>query len=285
MRLVITGAAGMLGQDVVAAAGRNGHEVTAFSRADLDITDAGAVQASIAAARPDVVVNCAAWTDVDGAEQDETAALAINGGGAGNVARAADACDAWTIHISSDYVFDGTKDEPYVESDPTAPLSAYGRSKLAGEHEVAVHAPTRHTVARTSWLFGAGGPCFPATILRLASERDELKVVDDQVGCPTFTGHLAVALIELAARATRPLGIVHAAGSGTCSWYEFSREIVARAAVDCAITPCTTAEMPRPATRPANSVLASERGDVPRLPHWRDGLSEYMAATRVASAT
>jgi dTDP-4-dehydrorhamnose reductase len=283
MRFVITGAAGMLGQDLVAAARADGHDVVGLARAELDISDASATAGAVAAARPDVVVNCAAWTDVDGAESSPEQALAVNGAGAGNVARAAAAISAWTIHISSDYVFDGTKRTPYVESDAVAPASSYGRSKLAGEREVAEGAPGRHTVVRSSWLFGAGGPCFPATILRLAGERDELKVVADQVGCPTFTGHLADALVELAAR--RPLGIVHVAGGGSCSWYEFAREIVAGSGLRSEVTPCTTADMPRPATRPAYSVLGSERRDeVPSLPDWREGLAEYLSAAPAVSA-
>ncbi|MGN6867847.1 MAG: dTDP-4-dehydrorhamnose reductase [Solirubrobacteraceae bacterium] len=283
MRFAITGAAGMLGQDLVAAANAAGHEALAFPRADLDITDGSAVGRALADARPDVVVNSAAWTNVDGAETDEAGALAVNGTGAGNVARAAAACGAWTIHVSSDYVFDGRKDSPYVESDPVGPLSAYGRSKLAGERAVAEEAPDRHTTVRSSWLFGPGGPCFPATIVRLARERDELKVVDDQVGCPTFTGHLAEALVELAGGDERPAGIVHVAGGGSCSWFEFAREIVARAGVRCDVKPCSTEEFPRPATRPANSVLRSERGgEAPLLPEWREGLARYMALTAVA---
>jgi len=278
MRFAITGAAGMLGQDVVAAARAAGHDPVGFARAELDVTDAAAVADAMRHARPDVVVNCAAWTNVDGAEQDEDGALAVNGVGAGNVARAATACAVWTIHISSDYVFDGAKRSPYVESDPVGPVSSYGRSKLAGERAVAGEAPESHTIVRSSWLFGAGGLCFPATILRLAEERDELKVVDDQVGCPTFTGHLAGALVGLAARRPPPVGIVHVAGGGACSWYEFAREIVASAGVSCEVRPCTTADMPRPATRPAYSVLRSERGaEVPSLPDWGEGLSEYMA--------
>jgi dTDP-4-dehydrorhamnose reductase len=278
MRLAITGAAGMLGQDLLAAANAAGHDVLGFSRADLDITDADSVAAALSRARPDAVVNSAAWTDVDGAEGDEAGAVAVNAAGAGNVARAATAAGAWTIHISSDYVFDGTKRSPYVESDPVGPQSVYGRTKLAGERAVAAAAPGRHTIVRSSWLFGAGGPCFPATILRLASERDDLKVVDDQVGCPTFTGHLAAALVELAARADRPAGVVHVAGAGSCSWYEFAREIVARAGVPCEVSPCSTAEFPRPATRPAYSVLRSERGEAAQiLPAWQEGLARYLA--------
>jgi len=283
MQFVITGAAGMLGQDLAAAAKSAGHDVVAFARAELDIADGTAVTEAIRGAGADVVVNCAAWTDVDGAERDKDGALAVNGAGAGNVARAASAYGGWTIHLSSDYVFDGTKRSPYLESDAVRPLSSYGRSKLAGEREVAAEAPERHTIVRSSWLFGAGGPCFPATILRLAAERDELKVVDDQIGCPTFTGHLAHALVDLATRQSPPAGILHVAGGGICSWYEFAREIVAVSGVSCEVRTCTTAEMPRPATRPAYSALRSER-DAPVLPDWQRGLAEYMALTRAVSA-
>ncbi len=283
MRFAITGAAGMLGQDLVVAATSAGHGVVALSRAELDISDRSAVDDALHGACADVVVNCAAWTNVDGAETSPEDALHVNGTGAGNVARAAAASGAWTIHISSDYVFDGSKRSPYVESDVVGPVSSYGRSKLAGEREVAAEAPDTHTIVRSSWLFGAFGPCFPATILRLAAERDELNVVDDQVGCPTFTGHLAAALVELAARpAARPVGIVHVAGGGECSWYEFAREIVAGSGVRCEVRPCTTADMPRPATRPAYSVLRSER-DAPVLPDWRDGLADYVAAAGAVS--
>jgi dTDP-4-dehydrorhamnose reductase len=282
MRFAITGAAGMLGQDLAAAARGAGHDVVVLPRAELDIVDQAATEEALRGARPDVVVNCAAWTNVDGAEQDEDGALSVNGAGAGNVARAAAAARAWTVHVSSDYVFDGFKRSPYVESDAVGPLSSYGRSKLAGERAVVAHAPERHTIVRSSWLFGAGGPCFPATILRLAEERDELKVVDDQVGCPTFTGHLALALIDLAAGGSPPVGVLHVAGGGSCSWYEFAREIVATSGVSCEVRPCSTSEMPRPATRPSYSVLRSERG-APTLPDWRRGLAEYMALTRAVS--
>ncbi len=285
MRFAITGATGMLGQDLVAAGQAAGHDVVAFSREALDITEPGAVGDALSEARAEVVLNCAAWTDVDGAERSPDEAQTVNGAGAGNVARAAAASGAWTIHISSDYVFDGAKRSPYVESDEVAPLSAYGRSKLAGERTVAAAAPARHTIVRSSWLFGAGGPCFPATILRLAAERDELKVVADQVGCPTFTGHLAAAIVDLGARAPRPVGLLHVAGAGSCSWYEFAREVVAGADLTSEVKRCTTAEMPRPAMRPAYSALRSERGDdAPLLPHWRQGLSEYMTAARTVSA-
>ncbi len=268
----------MLGLDARSAAAGAGHEVVALARAELDITDADEVAVAVRAAAPDVVINCAAWTDVDGAEAAEEAAFAVNGPGAGNLARAASAAGAWTIHVSSDYVFDGNKRAPYVESDPVGPKSAYGRSKLAGEQAVAREAPRAHTVVRSSWLFGTGGPCFPATIRRLAAQRDELTVVDDQIGCPTFTGHLGQALVDLAA-GTPPLGIVHVAGGGQCSWYELASEIVVASGTSCKVNPGRSADLDRPAPRPAYSVLRTERGtEVPRLPQWREGLAQYLAS-------
>ncbi len=278
-RLLITGAAGMLGRDVVAAAADAGIECAPFARGDLDITERSAVEAAVSAVRPHAVINCAAWTDVDGAEAAFEEAHAVNGPGAGNVARAAAAVGAWTVHMSSDYVFDGAKRKPYLESDRTGPLSAYGRSKLAGEEAVSSEAPGRHTIVRSSWLFGPGGHCFPATIMRLARERDELRVVDDQIGCPTFTGHLARALVALGVPdGDPPLGIIHVAGGGSCSWFELATAIVQTAGLGTEVRPCSTAEMPRPAPRPAYSVLASERVQAPVLPHWRQGLEEYMAS-------
>jgi len=285
MRIVITGSAGMLGQDVTGAARNAGHDVVSLARSQVDVTSPDAVTATLESARAEVVVNCAAWTDVDGAEQASDAAHAVNGPGAGNVAQAAAQAGAWTIHISSDYVFDGLKRQPYVESDPVGPRSVYGRSKLQGERAVAQAAPGRHTIVRSSWLFGAGGPCFPATILRLAAERDELTVVEDQIGCPTFTGHLARALIDLAGGSRHPpIGIVHVAGGGQCSWYEFAREIVARSGHECDVKPGRTADLARPAPRPAFSVLGTERGsETPELPDWQHGLAEFLA-TRVGAA-
>jgi dTDP-4-dehydrorhamnose reductase len=274
MRLLITGAAGMLGQDVAAAATAAGLDPVPLARTELDIADSAAVRDAVSTVRPDAIVNCAAWTDVDVAESHEPKALAVNREGAGNVARAGAQAGAWIVHVSSDYVFDGSRREPYVESDPTNPLSAYGRSKLEGEREVARAAPRHHTTVRSSWLFGAGGRCFPATILRLAAERDELQVVDDQIGCPTFTGHLAATLVELCE--ARVPGVLHVAGGGRCSWFEFATEIVAAAGLDCPVRPVPTSAMPRPAPRPAYSVLRSER-DAPELPAWRRGLEEYMA--------
>ncbi len=279
MRLLVTGAAGMLGQDVVRAAEAAGHVIVGLAREDVNITDAVATEMAIGDAAPDVVIHCAAWTDVDGAETSPARAQDTNATGAGNVAAAAARAGAWIVQISTDYVFDGTKRAPYLESDPASPISVYGSSKLAGEREVAARCPERHTIVRTSWLFGTRGHCFPATIMRLAAERDELTVVDDQVGCPTFTGHLAQGIVDLAEAPTPPLGIVHMAAAGSCSWYELAREVVASAGLACELRAGDTADLARPARRPAYSVLATERGEiVPRLPDWRQGLAQYMSA-------
>lgn len=280
MRLLITGAAGMLGTDVQAAAQAAGHESVALSRAELDIGDRDAVAAAVTRARPDAVLNCAAYTNVDGAEGDPDAAAAVNVTGAGYLAEAAVVAGAWLVHVSTDYVFDGTKGSPYLESDPTGPRSVYGSTKLLGERAIAIAAPQTHTIVRSSWLFGTAGSCFPTTMLRLAAEHQTLTVVDDQVGCPTYTGHLAPALVELAT-ATRVPGVMHLAASGDCSWYQFAVEIMRATGSSAEVRPCTTEEFPRPAQRPAYSVLRSERPETPVLPDWRDGLAAFLAA-RVA---
>lgn len=252
----------MLGQDIVRAAGGN---AVALTRADLDVTDADAVREALAGT---TVINCAAFTDVDGAESAPERAHAVNADGARNVAEAAER----VLYISTDYVFDGAKREPYVESDAPGPLSVYGASKAAGERATADANPN-HLIVRSSWLFGRGGKNFVETMLALGRERQELRVVDDQLGCPTFTGHLAEPLIELAAGGE--LGVLHVAGGDSCSWFEFAREIFRRAGIECDLKPCTTEEFPRAARRPANSVLGSERGG-PALPAWQDGLEAYL---------
>jgi len=266
----------MLGRAVVESAGRLGHEVVALARAELDVTDVETVRSAVATAAPAAVINCAAWTDVDGAETQEAGALAVNGDGAGNVARAASEIGARVVHVSTDYVFDGEKREPWLESDTVAPLSAYGRTKLAGELAVA-EAAADHAIVRASWLFGAGGPNFVDTMLRLASERDEVSVVTDQAGRPTWTAHLAGALLELAER-DGDVGVFHAAGEGMCTWNEFAIEIFDRAGVTCRVLPTTTDRFPRPARRPAYSVLGTEREPGVVLPAWQDGLSAYLAS-------
>ena len=303
MRVLITGAAGMLGQDVHTAATRGGHVVVGLSRAECDIADAAAVDAAVRSHAPDVVINCAAYTKVDAAESDAEAAMAVNGRGPGLVAAAAAAAGAWIVHVSTDYVFDGAKRSgPYVESDPTGPRSVYGASKLAGEAAVAAAAPHAHTIVRSSWLFGTGGPCFPATILAAATTRPELRVVDDQVGAPTYTPHLAGALLTLAER-REVVGVAHVAAAGECSWFAFASALLAAAQAFevsslngqvtvsdpgdgvggwAVVHPCSSSEYRMVAERPAYSVLRSERLGVPVLADWHEGMNDYLAARVLA---
>ena len=278
MKILITGAAGMLGTDVVRAAHAANHEVVALARADLDVRRSYLVRRMLDRERPDAVINCAAWTDVDGAEADEEAATELNGRAAGIVAAAAADVGAAIVHPSTDYVFDGTARDPYLESHPTSPINAYGRSKLAGEYVVAEANP-RHFVVRTSWLFGSAGRNFVETMLGLASAGGPVLVVRDQVGCPTYTGHLAEALVRLLDGESH--GLHHIAGQGECSWFEFANEIFERAGVETRAMSCTSDEFPRPAPRPAYSVLRTEREYGFELPPWQDGLASYLGERAV----
>ena len=273
MRIAVTGAAGMLGRDVLRAAAAVNHEVVPLSRRELDVTDADAVARRIAAAAPDAVVNCAAYTDVDGAQGELNAAMAANAEGAGAVATAAAAAGASVVYPSSDYVFDGSKRAPYVESDEPRPLSVYAQSKLAGERMTAEANP-RHFVVRSAWLFGIAGRNFPDTMLRLASDHGEVVVVRDQIGSPTYTGHLAEAIVRLVD--TEAHGVHHIAAAGECSWYELALELFRQAAVDCRVFSCTTEELGRPAPRPPYSALATERPEAILLPEWELGLAAYL---------
>lgn len=279
MRILVAGAGGMLGRDFVIAARERDHDVIGLNRAGLDITDPAAVDRAIAEYRPEAVVNCAAYTDVDGAESDERGAMRVNDEAAALVASAAASIGAKVIQPSTDYVFDGSSRRPYVESDVTGAISAYGRSKLGGETSVAAANP-RHFIVRASWLFGIAGKNFVETMLRLGEERPEVLVVSDQVGCPTYTRHLAEGIAELLE--TDEYGIHHMAASGQCSWYEFAQEIFDQAGVECRVMAGTTEMLARPAPRPAYSVLGTERPNPIRLPHWRQGLAEYLAERELA---
>jgi dTDP-4-dehydrorhamnose reductase len=282
VKLLVTGAAGMLGRDVCHVAQRAGHEPIAIDLPELDITDPSAVRAFLQERRPAAILNCAAWTDVDGAETHSEQAHVVNADGAGNLARAAAAIDVPLLHISTDYVFDGRAPldaaghpRPYVERDPTGPRSVYGHSKLAGEQQVLAASP-HHVVVRTAWLYGLHGRNFVDTMLRLADEREAVQVVDDQTGSPTWSGHLAPALVGLLEREVS--GLVHLTGGGAISWNGFAQEIFRQAERDCRVEPATSEQMARPAERPAWSVLESEREDVLPMPDWRDGLAGYLAA-------
>jgi len=281
MKVVVTGAAGMLGREATAACHGRGHEVVALAHGALEITDPTAVDGAISRYRPDAVVNCAAFTDVDGAEDDEAGAMRINDEGAALLASAAASIGAKVLHPSSDYVFDGGASEPYLESDIPSPLSAYGRSKQAGETAVAVANP-RHFIVRSSWLFGVGGKNFVETMLRLGSDQKEVLVVSDQIGCPTYTRHLGEGIALLIEG--QEFGIHHIAGGGQCSWYEFAQEIFDQAGVECRVMAATTEMLARKAPRPAYSVLGTERRDAIVLPHWRKGLAAYLAERELAEA-
>ena len=263
----------MLGRDLVRAAEFTNHEVTAASRLDVDVTDRAAVDRAVRRARPDVVVNCAAYTDVDGAESDPESAMRVNAEGARNVAAAAAEQGAAALYVSTDFVFDGRKDSPYVESDEPNPLSSYGASKLAGEIDTAAVNP-RHYIVRSSWLFGAAGRNFAATMLDLSEHQSQVVVVRDQVGAPTYTAHLAEGMVRLIS--TGAFGLYHMAAGGQCSWYDFAVAIFDRARVDCDVLSTTTDELGRPAARPGYSVLATQYGDAIHLPEWTDGLDDYL---------
>jgi dTDP-4-dehydrorhamnose reductase len=260
-RVLITGAGGQLGRALCESFADDA--VTALRHEDWDVT----LPVPEDIEQPDLVLHVAAWTDVDGAEADPQGAAAVNVGGTANAA----ALGAPLVTYSTDYVFDGRKREPYVESDGPNPLSVYGRTKLGGEAAAGPDA----SIVRTSWLFGATGHNFVRTMLRLGAERDEVAVLDDQRGCPTYVGDLAAATRELV-DADRPRGVWHLAAEGDCTWAEFAEAVFAGGYLDCRVRRISTAELGRPAPRPAYAVLRSERPGAPALPHWRDGLRDCL---------
>ncbi len=287
-RLALVGANGMLARKVRELVPA-GCALAEFDLPDFDIADGDAVRAAMERCRPAVIVNCAAYTNVDGAEADEPLAMRVNGLGPGHLARAAGEVGAILVHVSTDYVFDGGKTTPYAEDDPVAPMSAYGRSKLAGEEAIRASGLTAYYIVRTSWLYGPGGKNFVETVIRLATEREELRIVDDQIGSPTYTGDLAAALFALLdAGANRaPFGVYHFANGGETSWYGFACEIVAlmrQLGMPVAarrIVPIATGDYPLPARRPAYSVFAGDkirRATGMAIPAWRDSLAAYMRA-------
>ncbi|MFD1507296.1 dTDP-4-dehydrorhamnose reductase [Georgenia yuyongxinii] len=269
MRWLVAGAMGMLGTDVVQRLD-GAHEVRALGRAELDITDPESVAAVVNDV--DVVVNCAAWTAVDAAETEESAAFALNAVGPQLLARAAAAAGARMVQVSTDYVFDGSASSPYREDTPLSPASAYGRTKGAGEWAVRAESDD-HLIVRTAWLYGAHGGCFPKTMARLAAERDELQVVVDQVGQPTWTADVADLIVRLV-EATAPSGTYHATSAGEVSWHGFTREIVSTLGKDPEMVKETSSEaFVRPAPRPAYSVLgheALEPAGVSPIGNWRE---------------
>jgi dTDP-4-dehydrorhamnose reductase len=278
MRVTLFGATGLLGQELVRAL--SGVQLTALSSSDADLRDQAQVEKVILNSRPDWIILAAAYTDVDGCEKNREQAFAVNHQGAINVAHAARAAGARLMFLSSDYVFDGTKTTPYETTDLRNPINVYGETKARAEEQLLEILP-EVCIVRTSWLFGHGGKCFPATILKLATAKPEsgepqLSVVNDQRGSPTFTPDLASAIAQLVKQNAR--GIVHATNSGDCTWYKFAKEIVQTSGLSATVKPVTTAEFPRPARRPANSVLspASLRDHGIQIPSWQDALARYL---------
>ncbi|MEV7345372.1 dTDP-4-dehydrorhamnose reductase [Streptomyces sp. NPDC093544] len=282
---LVTGAGGMLAQDVLARLADAGIPAVAVTRTDLDITDPTAVRAVLAEHRPAVVVNCAAWTAVDDAETREDDALRINGDGARHLAEACRELDAVLLHVSTDYVFPGDAEKPYAEDAPTGPRSAYGRTKLVGEQAVLSTLPGSGFVVRTAWLYGVGGGNFVRTMIKLEGVKDTLDVVDDQRGQPTWTVDLADRLVLLGQAAlagTAPAGVYHGTSSGETSWFGFAREIFRLLGADEArVRPTTSAAFARPAPRPAYSVLGHDRwqqAGIEPIRDWSEGLSSAMPA-------
>jgi dTDP-4-dehydrorhamnose reductase len=285
VRSLIFGGGGMLGQAVVREARRRGWPALALAKAQADVTDAAAVERWVRTFQPQVVFNCAAFTQVDACEERRDLALAANGEAPGTLAAAAERAGAAFAHVSSDYVFDGEGREPYDEDAATAPLSVYGESKLLGERRAL--ASPGSLVVRASWLFGPGGPNFVTTMLRLVREgKVPLRVVDDQIGCPTYTPFLAAALLDLVVAGAR--GIVHYRNREPISWWQFASEIVGAWDRRVEVVPVSTAQFPRPARRPAYSVLAVDRFEGlvgRRVEHWGWGLSELLTDLRTGRVT
>ena len=271
MRILLTGAGGQLGRDLQETL--KGHDLRALDHAGLDVADREAVLRSVQQARPEWIINAAAFNDVDGAETMAKAAFAVNGAGPGHLAEAAAAVGASIVHISTDYVFDGSKGTPYAEDDPPNPLSVYARSKFEGERRV-LESGVSACVLRTAWLYGVHGKNFVRAILAAATKGDPLNVVADQVGSPTATADLARAIAQLIQTPAR--GLFHAANSGACSRFEFAQAIV-HGSVE--VLPITTAEAARPARRPANSSLTSVRwqqAGLTPLRSWRSALDAFL---------
>jgi len=285
-RWLVTGAGGMLGRELVSLLERRGAAVVSVTRRDLDITDRQAVLSALRDARPDVVVNCAAWTAVDLAESREAEALAVNGAGAAYVAEGCALAGARMVQLSTDYVFDGTAGTPYSETAPPAPATAYGRTKLAGEQGVTQLLPARSYIVRTAWLYGAHGGNFVATMIGLAARQPVVTVVDDQHGQPTSTTTVAGLILALVA-AQAPAGVYHATCSGQTTWFGLAQEVFRLLRADPArLTAIPSTQLSRPAPRPAYSVLAHgawAQAGLPLPEDWRTALHRDFPALAAAS--
>ncbi|MGP8162089.1 MAG: dTDP-4-dehydrorhamnose reductase [Candidatus Dormibacteria bacterium] len=285
MRIEVIGSRGQLGRELMRVLAGSEHAVSGHDVEAVDIRDGGSVAALLDEVRPDAVVNCAAWTRVDAAETEPEAAWEVNAAAPAILAEACRARGILLCHLSTDYVFDGTATAPIDEAAAPNPQSAYGRGKLAGEEAVRA-ALAEHLIVRTAWLYGQEGPNFVLTMVRLAAERGRLRVVDDQLGSPTWTGHLAPAVLRLVER--RATGTFHLTNSGSTTWYGFAAAIVEEAGLDVPVDAITSADYPTPAPRPAYSVLADRAwralGEEP-LPPWRDGLRAYLRERGLARPT
>jgi dTDP-4-dehydrorhamnose reductase len=275
MRILVFGYKGQLGRDLIAVFGRDG-ETVGYDLPELDITDPGAVNAAVSGFKPDVVVNAAAYTDVEGAEDHRALAFAVNETGARHVAGAAARAGAAILYYGTDFVFDGATQTPYEPDDAPAPLSVYGESKWAGERAT-IAANPRHFIVRTAWLYGPGGNNFVEKILRAAASRPELKVVEDEVGSPTYTRDLAE--ISCALCTTAAYGTYHAVNAGACSRFEFARAILSLAGTTTRVRPCTRQEFPTKAQRPLYSVLSNAKIEAVTgrtMRPWEDALQDYL---------
>ncbi|PFN07048.1 dTDP-4-dehydrorhamnose reductase [Bacillus cereus] len=276
MKVLVTGAKGQLGQDILRLLESYSWEVYGLGREELDITNQQQVNEKVVSIKPDVIIHTAAYTQVDQAENDLEMAFKVNGDGTKYLAQAAEEIKAKFCYISTDYVFDGTSTEPYKTEDPTNPQTIYGKSKLVGE-QYTQEICSKYFIVRTSWVFGLYGNNFVKTMLRLAEERNELGVVHDQVGSPTYTEDLARFIIELVQ--SEKYGTYHGSNSGSCSWYEFAQEIFQQANVNIKVNPVTTEEFPRPAMRPKYSILDKDKitnNDFRQLPDWKVSLQSFL---------
>lgn len=276
MKILVTGAGGQLGFDLVKELNQRGHGVCCPDSKELDITDPEAVRTVLTALRPDAVMHCAGYTAVDNAEDDQERCDLVNVIGTENIARTCTEIGAKLLYISTDYVFPGTGETPWETDDATAPLNVYGKSKFLGEEAVRRYVP-EHFIVRISWLFGLRGKNFVKTMLRLGAERETLTVVCDQIGSPTYTGDLARLLADMIV--TDRYGTYHATNEGFCSWYEFACAIMEKAGLPAKVLPVTSAEYAAKAARPFNSRLSKRKlaeNGFDRLPGWQDALERYL---------